>query len=96
MYDKIFYVLAHEHRRQLLQSLKDHNPQTEIPAIDAVLEENSDEDTLRVKMVHIHLPMLEDCKLIKWDQANHRIKKGPNFEKIRWMLEAMPNEFDSG
>ena len=92
MYDDIFRALADEHRRQLLQSLAEHDPQNEISATSAVHEEDTGVNRLTVEMVHVHLPLLEDCGLITWNRANDRVMRGPNFEKIRQILESMPDE----
>lgn len=45
----------------------------------------ADPDT-RLSMHHVHLPNLEDAKLIRVDRDANRIQRGPNFDDIEPLL----------
>jgi len=56
----------------------------------------SEIDTLDhlVSMNHVHLPKLANYGFIEWDEANHEVSKGPNFDEIRPLLELLATHED--
>jgi hypothetical protein len=89
--DEVLNALAHIQRRKLLTALLTHNPQKDESAtIDS--DESEDEELAQlIQMRHVHLPKLEDYGFINWDQNNNEVSKGPNFDKIRPVLELLTN-----
>lgn len=85
-------ALAHSQRRKLLFSLLDHNPQTDSPIPAANSEDET--NTRIVKMHHVHLPKLVDYGFVCWNQETHEVTKGPNFGKIRSLLELLADHED--
>ncbi|MGM0717621.1 MAG: ArsR family transcriptional regulator [Halobacteriota archaeon] len=49
----------------------------------------------RLEINHIHAPKLVEYGLIEWDEANYRVKAGPNFERIRPLLELLDQHEES-
>ena len=91
MKDTTFDALANEHRRHLLVALLDENPQ------DATVHASEDVDAgepktkrrLQTAMYHSHLPKLVDYGFIEWHADTQEIRKGPQFEEIRPLLECI-------
>ncbi|ELY63374.1 hypothetical protein C492_07030 [Natronococcus jeotgali DSM 18795] len=94
--DHLLDVLANKYRRRVLVALLEHNPQDDhdpqIP--DNVNYEAEDLESLMINMRHTHLPKLEDARFIEWDRETNTVRKGPQFEDIRPLLELMENHAD--
>lgn len=94
--DRVLGVLASKYRRRLLVALLEHNPQDDddpqIPDDVGIADEEL--DTLMIQMNHVHLPKLEEAGLIEWDRDTDSIRKGPDFDQIRPLLELMRNHAD--
>jgi|AntDeeMetageno50_2_1112565.scaffolds.fasta_scaffold08267_2 hypothetical protein len=91
-FDEMVDALADIQRRKLMVALLDHNPQDDSPAAVG----GSEIDTLDhlVSMNHVHLPKLANYGFIEWDEANHEVSKGPNFDEIRPLLELLATHED--
>ena len=87
--DLAFRALANSHRRQLLLALLERNPQAEVSVSDEIRLDQSEEEELRSKLYHTHLPRLEQHGYIEWDRKTRTVRKGPNFEEIRPLLELL-------
>lgn len=90
-----FDVLAETYRRRLLMTLLAHNSQDDdqwIPADVVVSDEDIDRPT--VSMTHIHLPKLEDMGFIEWDRDANEVRKGPQFEEVRPLLQLLDDHAD--
>lgn len=46
-----------------------------IPARDAVTDE--DPVRLEIRMIHVHLPKLDDAGVVEWDRETTEVRKGP-------------------
>ncbi|WP_394743175.1 DUF7344 domain-containing protein [Natronococcus roseus] len=94
--DNLLDVLANKYRRRVLVALLEHNPQNDhdpqIP--DSVNHEAKDLESLMINMRHTHLPKLEEAGFIEWNRETNTVKKGPQFEEIRPLLELMENHAD--
>lgn len=88
-FDEIVDALADVQRRKLLLALLEHNPQDDAPVL--VVDSDRDADAVErlVTMNHVHLPKLADLGFIEWDSERHEVKKGPNFDEIRPLLELL-------
>jgi len=87
--DDVLDALGDVQRRKLLVRLLDHNPQDDTPAVVADSEQDRDAMGRLVSMRHVHLPKLEEYGFVEWDQKTHEVRKGPNFEEIRPLLELL-------
>lgn len=92
--DDLLDALGHIQRRKLLMALMEHNPQDDSPVI--ITDSDSDEKAMKrlVEMKHNHLPKLEEYGLIEWNQENHEVVKGANFDEIRPLLELLDQHED--
>lgn len=87
--DNLFRALADSHRRRLLFSLLEYNPQEGISIPDDAPAGEVDHESLYVEMVHCQLPMLEDVGYIEWDRQTQQVVKGPEFKSIQPVLETL-------
>lgn len=84
--DRLFRVLGNRHRRLILMSMKEGVVET----IDDVIRRDGDETgTSKTRLIHTHLPKLEDAGYIEWDRTRGEISRGPRFEEIEPFLELL-------
>lgn len=94
-FDTALLALAKPYRRQLLLALLEHNPQDDTDSDPLDLVPATDEpDVFNTKLVHVHLPKLEDMGYITWDRAANKISKGPKWDEIAPLLELIANHRD--
>lgn len=83
----LFTAISDPYRRQLLVALLEHNPQDDDDQDPLnILASGQTGDNLPIKMIHNHLPKLEDMGFIEWNQQTAEISKGPNWDKIAPVL----------
>ena len=87
MLDEQFDALSKPHRRRLLVSLLEHNPQEVANVPENVHEGDRELEALQIEMYHVHLPKLEEAGFIEWKKHTHQVVKGPQFDEIRPLLE---------
>ncbi len=86
--DTQFEALANVHRRRLLVSLTEHNPQAAQPvASNASI--TTDDERRKIQMHHVHLPKLEAYGYITWDRETNQVVKGPAFDEIEPLLTVL-------
>jgi hypothetical protein len=70
-WDTVFKSLSAEPRRQLIVSLLDTpvGQSVPLPESAAMSDVHSDPEGLRIKLYHIHLPVLEDNGHITWEES---------------------------
>ncbi|QCC57831.1 transcriptional regulator [Natrinema thermotolerans] len=93
MVDDAFDALADGHRRRLLLSLLDHNPQ-DVSTVDGIPWEVAEIDEGLTQKYHVHLPKLADYGYIEWHREAGNVVKGPRFDEIRPLLELLENHRD--
>jgi hypothetical protein len=81
--DRALDALAHAQRRRLLQELLEADAGASV-AIDAAASDRSS-----VSMRHVHLPKLESYGFVDWDPEREVVTRGPNFDDVRAVLEAL-------
>lgn len=91
--DTMLDVLANKYRRRVLVALLEHNPRT-ITTHRSPTTSPSEQGTLMISMRHTHLPKLEEAGFIEWDRETNVVRKGPQFEEIRPLLELMEAHAD--
>lgn len=90
-----FRVLENPYRRQLLVAMTEENAQADADRDPLNVVAPADEpDVLETKLVHQHLPMLEEQGYIEWDRENHTVSKGPNCVDIVPLLELIDKHRD--
>ncbi|MFC7096278.1 DUF7344 domain-containing protein [Halobaculum marinum] len=92
-----FTVLSDGHRRRLLVALMQSNPRDESELhSESVVDELTDEDDqfLRHRLHHVHLPKLNAAGFISWDRERDVITRGPRFDEIRPLLRLMERHAD--
>lgn len=89
--DRLFDAMANEHRRRLLLTLAEDNPEdgAVVRVPDDVAASEEDLQTLETKLHHVHLPMLADGEFIEWNRETCAVRKGPRFEDIYPMVELL-------
>ena len=94
--DAALSILSDRYRRRLLLALLEHNPQDDDdPQIPADVDtEPDDREALEIAIRHAHLPKLDDAGLVEWDRETKTVRKGPQFDEIRPLLELMRNHVD--
>lgn len=79
MKDRYFTALANERRRDLLLSVREgttHHVETS-PGETAT------------RLAHVHLPMLEDAGLVRWDRAAGTIVPGANYDELEPVIAVL-------
>lgn len=82
MQDRYFTALANERRRDLLLSLRQGTSRP--------VEASPDETTAR--LTHVHLPMLEDAGLVRWDRETETIARGANYDELEPLIAVLQTE----
>lgn len=84
----VFAALQNEHRRRLLLALAELEPQDDrVSNLSRIHDGESDYERFKTNMYHKHLPMLRARGYVSWDQENHEVSCGPNFDEIEPVLE---------
>ncbi len=97
-YDRIFELLANEHRRRLLYALR---AETRLPLADAALILASWEtgrpidtvpaatlDAVELSLEHAHVPKLGRHDVIDFDETDRVITRGPQASLLLSVMEA--------
>lgn len=58
-------------------------------------DEISGADKSRVRLHHVHLPMLVENGFVEWDDEENTVVKGPRFETIRPVLELLEDNCEA-
>ncbi len=83
--DDAFHALAHSDRRHILLELKEREP-TEPIEIDELHRPNGAPERARIKLHHIHLPVLAEAGYIDWDPSTTTVRIGNAFEEIEPLI----------
>jgi hypothetical protein len=93
-WNAVFRVLSQEPRRQLIVSLLDVEPGEAVQLPEGAVMPNvpPDPQQLRVELQHRHLPMLADHGFVTWESGPLRASRGPRFEEVAVVFEALHAE----
>lgn len=93
-FDDMVDALADVQRRTLLVALLDHNPQDDSPVVVTSSDSEAAALDRLISMQHVHLPKLAGMGFIVWDRPENEVRKGPNFDDIRPLLELLDAHAD--
>nr|WP_217694353.1 transcriptional regulator [Haladaptatus litoreus] len=65
---------------------------TDIPAKMAT--DDAEVTGFETRLYHIHLPMLDDARIIEWDRDTDVVTRGPAFHEIQPLLTLMDEHRD--
>ncbi|WP_458188632.1 DUF7344 domain-containing protein [Haladaptatus sp. NG-WS-4] len=95
--DTVLDALANPYRRRLLFALLENNPQDglDVQRPAEVTESDVDMEQLEIRILHSHLPMLDDAGLIEWNRDTNDVVRGPQFAEIRPFLRSIQKHVDN-
>ena len=93
--DEQLEIVSNVHRRNMLHSLVEHNPQNDRTAATKGARQVTEAERVDIEMDHIHLPKLEDRGLIDWDRDERVVTKGPQFDEIVPLLTMLSENGDA-
>lgn len=94
MVDDLFAALADKHRREILLELLDRGASEKISAAEKLRGPEPEFENLQTELHHNHLPRLEEVGLIRWDTASTEISRGPRYDEIEPILQALKEHGD--
>jgi predicted transcriptional regulator len=88
--DRVFDVLSRSTRRRVLRILVEPAPRDrgEV-ALSSLVSEAEDVESARLELTHVHLPKLDDAGIVEWDREAGTVARGPTFEAVRPVVEAL-------
>lgn len=93
--DTIFDALADEHRRRLLVTLLERDPEDEnLRVPEDVASGDADHESFEIQLIHVHLPKLDDWGFVDWNRRTDEVRRGPRFGEVRQVLELVRDHPD--
>jgi hypothetical protein len=90
--DRMFEVLSHPFRRQILFRLSDHTPSSKGELTAGAFKRDGEEpNVLAIQLRHLHLPKLDNAGYIDWDESTDTVRRGPMFDEVEPLLRLMHN-----
>jgi hypothetical protein len=86
--DDLYRALENQHRRQVLFSLLTRERLE-------VTDEEYDRDSLYLRMVHCHLPLLNDAGFVEWQRERGVVERGTEFENVEPVLQTLQQHHDN-
>jgi hypothetical protein len=86
--DTILKSLRHPVRRRVLRAVAAHNPRDEAE-VSRSEDDTTVADDVAIELYHVHLPKLAEAGYIEWDREKATIWRGPNFDEIAPLLDAV-------
>jgi len=95
-WDSVFEALTAEPRRQIVVALMEAPPDRELSLPEAANPPYllRDPEELYLGLVHTHLPALADEGFVEWDEDPLRVRRGPAFEEVAVVFEALHDSAD--
>lgn len=82
-------AIRHVERRQLLLALLEEDPYVDQSLDVSQLRPGIDEERLKLRMYHTHLPILERMGVVEPDGAAFHVRRGANFDDIVPLLRLL-------
>lgn len=89
MSDDLLGVLASPTRRDVLARLRSESVGDEGLPVSEIVGDHPEAEQLRITLYHSDLPKLSEAGLVEWDREQDRISKGPQFETVEPIVEAV-------
>lgn len=86
-------LLADSRRRSVLYELREADVTTIDDLIQRIVADEStessgpDKESVHIDLVHHHLPKLEQCDVLEYDQRNSDVVRRDGFDDVRPLLE---------
>ena len=85
--DSLVAALANETRRQLLIALAEAGSARPIDVATLCSQLDVDDDSsTRVRMHHVHLPLLDELAVVRWDRTTNEVEPGPRLAELGPLL----------
>ncbi len=90
-WDLVARAISADPRRRIVASLLTHPPDESIPLPEGARNPivSADPETLRVELVHRHLPMLEGMEFVEWEADPLVVSRGARFDEVSDVFEAL-------
>lgn len=91
-WERAFRALAAPPRRRLLLALFESPPDRPLSLPDAATSPRAsdcDRRRLAIRLRHAHLPTLADAGYVTWTDDPLAVERGPNFEEVAVVLDAL-------
>ncbi|GCF13125.1 hypothetical protein Harman_10600 [Haloarcula mannanilytica] len=85
-------AVQHEDRRAVLFALR--GAEQWRPAAAADDGDLIGEPSIPATLYHQHLPKLAEMGLIEWNRETHRVTRGPEYERLRPLLDFLYEYYD--
>ncbi len=95
-WDRVFHALAAEPRRRTIAALREVPPDEWVQLPEAINErvDAPDERTARVRLHHVHLPVLAQRGYVEWETDPLRARRGPDFSEVAAVVESVLERTD--
>ncbi|KAB1198801.1 MULTISPECIES: hypothetical protein [Haloferax] len=88
-FDSQLTAIRHVERRQLLFALLEADPTVGEPLDVSQVRPDVDEERLKLRMYHVHLPILERMRVVEPGGSASHVRRGPNFDDIVPLLRLL-------
>ncbi|WP_255190995.1 hypothetical protein [Natronobeatus ordinarius] len=85
--DALIAAIANETRRQILIALAEAGPARpiDVATLCSRLDVDDDSSTM-IRMHHVHLPLLDDLAVVRWDRTANEVEPGPRLRELGPLL----------
>ncbi|WP_348607199.1 DUF7344 domain-containing protein [Halobaculum rarum] len=88
--DTALRLLSDRQRREVLRRLTGADEPVTVESLTASLATTATgADTVRLQLVHNHLPKLHDAEVIDYDPEDRTVRRGPGFDAVASLLQAV-------
>lgn len=85
--DALVAAIANETRRQVLIALAEDGLARPIDVATLCSRLDVDDDSsTRIRMHHVHLPLLDDLSVVRWDRTTNEVEPGPRLAELGPLL----------
>ncbi|WP_225332737.1 DUF7344 domain-containing protein [Halomicrobium urmianum] len=93
-WDDVFHALSAGLRRHVVLALNEASPEewVQLPEAIAKRADVPGEESVRVQLHHIHLPVLAERDYVEWEADPLRVRRGPAFAEVGSAVECLVEE----
>lgn len=89
VFNALYRALGKPERRRILFRLLESNPNDGLFIPEDIHVGETELSQLHIELVHVHLPMLEEAGLIRWNRDAEHLSRGPNFADVGDVITAI-------